>query len=236
MDRLSIIIPAHNEQDRIGNTLKHYTNFLTNKKELDYEIVVVLNGCTDNTRAVVEEVQKNTAHIRLIDLPKSGKGHALIQGFKDALTRNNTLIGFVDADMATSAQAFYELITHLNNADGIIASRYITGADIKPKRPFIKRWGSRLIYEPLVWLLYGLAFKDLQCGAKVFKKHVINTIINQLSVTGWAIDVELLYLCKKYSFTIKEIPTVWRDKKGSKLTMSNGLAMLTTLFKTRFKH
>src|SRR5262245_18912199 len=103
MKKLSIIIPAHNEASRIGKTLIHYTEFFNELKRnhhLDYEIVVVLNGCKDGTKQVVEN-HINDGPIRIIDLHQAGKGLALTAGFKDALTRNNDLIGFVDADMAT---------------------------------------------------------------------------------------------------------------------------------------
>src|SRR5690606_3658124 len=93
-----------------------------------------------------------------------------------------------------------------------------------------KRWGSRLFYEPFVYCLFGLSYYDLQCGAKLFKHHVLQTIVTHLTVTQWAFDVELLYLCKKYNFFIKEIPTIWSDQAGSKLTLRAGLKMFGALF------
>jgi glycosyltransferase involved in cell wall biosynthesis len=238
--KISIIIPAYNEQARIEKTVRAYHQFFSKKQQqtnLAFELVVVLNGCKDNTIGIVEQVRNDLGSaIIIIDIPQAGKGLAIKTGFADALTRNNDLIGFVDADMATLPQAFYDLVHNITHNDGIIASRYMPGAQITPERPVYKRWGSRIIYEPYVWLLFGLSYYDYQCGAKLFKRAVIERITSQLTVMQWAFDVELLYLCKKNGFIIKEIPTVWHDQADSKLTLRGGLRMFGALFKVWKQH
>ena len=238
--KISIIIPAYNEQARIEKTIRVYHHFFSEKQQrnnLMFELVVVLNGCKDNTLSVVERVQRDLdSHIIIIDLLEAGKGLAIKTGFANALKRENDLIGFVDADMATAPAAFYDLINNISHVDGIIASRYMPGAHIFPERPAYKRWGSRIIYEPYVWLLFGLSYYDYQCGAKLFKRAVIEKITPQLTVTQWAFDVELLYLCKKGGFIVKEIPTVWNDQAGSTLTLRGGLRMFGALFDVWKRH
>jgi glycosyltransferase involved in cell wall biosynthesis len=235
--KVCIVIPAYNEQKRIAATLKAYNQFFSDKKtteNLDYEILVLINGTTDATPAIVADLQKEMPNLLSREIKEGGKGLAVNVGFSDALTRPNDLIGFVDADMATSPQAFYDLIAHLDNYDGIIASRYMPGASVTPPRPFIKRWGSKLFFGSLVRILFGLRYYDTQCGAKVFKRKVMETIVPYLSVKQWAFDIELLSLCKKFGFTIKEFPTIWNDQEGSKLqTVSAGFAMIKTLFVLR---
>ncbi len=61
-------------------------------------------------------------------------------------------------------------------------------------------------------------------------------IVPHLVIRGWAIDLELLYLCKKHGLHIKEIPTVWHDQDGSKLTMRGGIRMLGAVFCLRLRH
>jgi glycosyltransferase involved in cell wall biosynthesis len=239
--KISIIIPAYNEEKRIEKTVRTYHQFFSKKEQssdISFELVVVLNGCKDNTIGVIERVRNNlTANtIVIIDMQQAGKGLAIKAGFANALTRDNDLIGFVDADMATAPQAFYDLVMNINNVDGVIASRYMPGALISPARPAYKRYGSRIIYEPFVWLLFGLSYYDLQCGAKLFKRAVLENITPQLTVTQWAFDVELLYLCKKAGYTIKEIPTIWHDQADSKLTLRGGLRMFGALFKVWWQH
>jgi len=239
MKKVSIVIPAHNEEQRIGRTLHYYYDYfneLLQEHERDFELVVVLNGCTDNTLGVVQDFAQNKNKIVIVNLKEAGKGLAIIAGFKDALTRSNDLIGFVDADMATSPNEYDELIRNIGNYDGIIASRYISGSTVVPARPWWKRWGSKITYEPLIFLLFGMHYYDFQCGAKLFTRKVIQTVTPQLSIGQWAIDVELLYLCKKNGFKVKEIKTVWHDQEGSKLNIRAGLRMLGALFKLRLIH
>jgi len=238
--KISIIIPAYNEEKRIEKTMRAYHQFFSEKQQqapLSFELIIVLNGCKDNTIGVVQKVRSElTPNIIIIDIPQAGKGLAIKAGFADALIRDNDLIGFVDADMATAPQAFYELTQIQDKIDGVIASRYMPGAQITPPRPAYKRWGSRIIYEPFVWLLFGLHYYDLQCGAKIFKRAVIEKITPQLTVAQWAFDVELLYLCKIAGYTIIETPTVWHDQADSKLTLRGGLRMFSALFKVWWQH
>ena len=239
--KISIVIPAYNEENRIERTICAYHQFFIEKQQLTgllFELIIVLNGCKDSTIDVVERVRNSLADntVIIINMQQAGKGLAITQGFANAITRSNDLIGFVDADMATSPQAFYDLFINITDVDGVIASRYMPGARITPERPAYKRWGSRIIYEPYVWLLFGLSYYDFQCGAKLFKRAVLERITPQLTVTQWAFDVELLYLCKRAGFAIKEIPTVWHDQADSKLTLRGGLRMFGALFKVWRRH
>lgn len=241
MHKISITVPAYNEADRIGGTLRAYHHFfsvLKQKDVVDFELLVVLNGCKDNTLEVVVQVQQECGpEIRIIDLVESGKGLAIIAGFQDALARENDYIGFVDADMATEPVHFYELYEKMNGHGGVIGSRYMRESDIYPKRPWIKEWGRKLIYNNLVRMLFDIKYVDTQCGAKLFKREVIAAIIDQMSEGQWAFDVELLYLAKKNKFNVIEIPTVWYDKAGSKFATYNaGMKMLKSLFSLAEHH
>ena len=237
--KLSIVIPAHNEEHRIGRTIKTYFDYFGQKAQsvpFSFELIIVLNGCTDGTLAVVREYS-SLSNCIIINSPQAGKGHAVMLGFASALERDSDLIGFVDADMATHPRHFFDLITQADDCDGVIASRYMPGAHISPPRPAFKRWGSRIVYEPLIWLLFGLQYYDFQCGAKVFKRAVIKKILPQMRVKQWALDLELLYLCKQEGFVIKEVPTTWVDQEGSKLKpIRSGLHMLWSACVIRFRH
>lgn len=233
--KISIIIPAHNEEKRIERTLKEYLTFLRNKK-LNFEIVVVLNGCKDNTLKIVSKYKAKD--LKILEFKESGKGFAVIQGFKYAL--NSDLIGFVDADLATSPQAFYYLIENIKDYGGIIASRYVTGAKLNPK-PTLQRIIVSRIYNLLIRTLFVMNYRDTQCGAKLFKANGIREIIDSLTVTRWAFDVDLLYQLKRRGYKIKEIPTTWSDKKYSTINFMRAgpmmaLAMIRLrLMNSRFK-
>jgi glycosyltransferase involved in cell wall biosynthesis len=237
--KLAIVIPAYNEEYRIRRTVEAYYEFfetLHSMGVIDFEIIVVLNGCIDKTKDIVQSMSVRLPELTIIDLMQAGKGLAIKAGFEYALSTDNDYIGFVDADMATAPTVYHELFMAIDGYDGIIASRYMKGATVYPPRPIIKRWGSRIFYESFVKLLFGLAYEDLQCGAKIFKRAVIEKITPELTVTQWAFDVELLFLCKKYGFRIREFPTSWFDQTGSKLRMSAGIRMFVSLTRLRLLH
>lgn len=236
MVKLSIIIPAYNEEKRIERTLIEYTNFFS--KKLKFEIIIVLNGCKDNTLKIVSKFSKKNKKVRYLNFKEAiGKGGAILEGFKVA--RGN-LIGFVDADMATPPSAFYDLVKNINNYDGIIASRWLRGSKIGIKQPLVKRIGSRG-FNFLVRLFFNLKFKDTQCGAKLFKKYVIKDILKEIGITRWAFDINLLYSAKRKNYKIKEIPTEWNAIKASHFNLFKampemflGLLRLRLLY-SRFK-
>lgn len=243
MKTVSIVIPAYNEQDRIGATLEAYCTFFDERKAQgligNYECLVVLNGCKDATAATVAREQERFSTVRMLAITEAGKGLAIKAGFQDALQRDNDFIGFVDADMATEPQHFYALIERLKFAEsaaGVFASRYMKHARTFPARPVVKRWGSKLVYENLVTVLTGMRYHDYQCGAKLFRRQALACIVPHLTVTQWACDVELLYVCKRKSLPLHEVPTVWYDRAGSKLKLSNGFKMLSAVVAIWKKH
>ena len=223
MEKVSIIIPAYNEEKRIGNTLAAYGKFfsgLKKSKKLNYEILVVINNTKDKTEEVVKKYQKINKNIRYVNFKQGGKGFAIIEGFKDALTRKeNTLIGFVDGDMATPPEAFYDLVKNIGGFDGVIASRWLKNSVVKTKQSFLRRTLSRG-FNFIVRSMFLMPYRDTQCGAKLLKKRALLMILPQLNLTQWAFDVNLLYICQKKGILIKEIPTIWEDKTDSKLDIT----------------
>ncbi|MDP1695954.1 MAG: glycosyltransferase [archaeon] len=220
--KVSIIMPAYNEEKRIESTLKAYSTYFKNnlKKEgLDYEILVAINNTTDRTEEIVKKISKSDKKIIYISLIKGGKGYAIIEGFKDALKRNNDLIGFVDADMATPPEAYHALIKGIKEHGGAIASRWTKGSVIKAKQTLRRRIMSTG-FNALVRSMFLMPYRDTQCGAKLFKKEVIQAIVNEIGITDWAFDIDLIYKIRKKEFRIKEIPTIWYDKRDSKLNLN----------------
>lgn len=235
--KISIIIPAYNEEKRIKETLERYCLFFKNKKSdkkiKDFEILVVLNACTDNTLEIVKYEQIKNKQIKILNFKQGGKGFAITEGFKDSLKKDIDIIGFVDADMATSPEEFYKLIQNINNFDGIIASRYLKGSVVNPKQSFQRILASR-IFNFLIKSILFLNYHDTQCGAKIFKRKTIQSITPELKITKWAFDVNLLYLCKKHNFKIKEFPTKWEDKEYSKINLKKaGPQMFLSLIRLR---
>jgi glycosyltransferase involved in cell wall biosynthesis len=219
MLNISVVVPAYNEEKRIGKTLEAYSNYfegLRKKGETDYEILVVINNTTDRTEEIVKEFCKKNARIRYLNLRPGGKGFAVREGFKESLKKEFDLIGFVDADLATGPDAFYDLIRKIGNSDGAIASRYLPGAIVEPG-PTVKRLIAARMFNILVRTLLFLSYKDTQCGAKVFTRKAIENSLFEWTMSEWAFDTDLLYAMKKKKFRIKEVPTRWSDRSYSKV-------------------
>ena len=236
MEKISIIIPAYNEEKRIKETLDSNLKFfkaIKKNKILDFEIIAVVNGSTDKTLEIVKELAKKNKELKYLNLKRGAKGYAVIEGFKEALKGNSNLIGFKDADMATSPETFYELVKKINNYDGIIASRYVKDSIIAPKPTFERIFASR-IFNFMIRIILGLRFKDTQCGAKLFKRKALEKTISKLTFSQLAFDVEILYIMKKLGFKIKEIPTTWSDKEYSKVNFAkSGPVMLLAIVRLR---
>jgi len=216
---LIIVIPAYNEGNRIEATLHAYFDYFNKQKKLTTTFLVVCNNCSDNTVNICKNIQKNHPELIYMDLKPGGKGFAVKQGFLKALDYRVDYIGFVDADLATTPPYFYELVTKINNHDGINANRYSNDSRIWPNRPFMKRIGGKF-YDWILRHNFHLDVRDTQCGAKLFTYKTIKEIAPFMKETGWAFELELFYLCQLFEKDIIEIPTTWIDMPGSHLTIS----------------
>ncbi len=234
MIKLSIIIPAYNEEKRIVNTLRSYYTFFLNKLGKEFELIVVPNNCSDDTPKIVQNFANKHPGVLCYNIPYYvGKGGAVLEGFKLA---KGKCAGFVDADSSTSPDAYYDLYVNINDYGGIIASRWIKGAVINKKQPLVRRIASR-VFNIIVRMLFRINLRDSQCGAKLFKREHLMKIIPKLVTTRWAFDVDLLYQFKKSGFKIKEIPTVWNDNPDSTLNVKKAsIEMFLAVSRLRLIH
>lgn len=229
--KLSIVIPACNEEARLGRMLERYLLFFDERYADDYEILVVVNGSKDRTEDVVAQYARTHCHVKvLVDARPIGKGGAVMLGFARAQGR---LTGFVDADGATPPEAFNDLVKNIGAADAIIASRWMPGSRVSVRQPLKRRLASRL-FNALVRLMFGLRISDTQCGAKLLKREVARAILPHIGITQWAFDVDLLFQLRRAGFVVAETPTTWQDISGSRLRLGKAsLDMFVALVRLR---
>ncbi len=229
--KLSIVVPACNEEDRISMMLDEYLPFFTERYGSDVEVIVVVNGSTDGTERVVRDYMGRHSMIKCMVEPRRiGKGGAVRVGFDVA---QGDLIGFTDADGATPATSFQDLVDNVGDFDAVIASRWLKGADVTMKQTISRQIASRA-FNFMVRILFGLRLTDTQCGAKLMRRDAVRTISSHLGVTQWAFDVDLLFQLKRSGYKIKEIPTTWHDVEGSKILIGRAsLEMFLTLLRLR---
>ncbi len=212
---LSIVIPAYNEASRIGPTLREYVEHFRPLYGDGFEIVVVLNGCVDDTRAVVEAEALAAPEIRIIEFQQpQGKGGAIWEGF--AVAHGNK-VGFVDADNMVRAPQTEKIIRALDSADLAIADRFAGVEEDARSQPPLRKLislGSRL------WVRYflGLPYSDTQCGAKAFRTAAWRLIAPKVRERGWAFDLDVLVHARRLDLKVAEVPIRWKHiVEGSKV-------------------
>ena len=222
---LLLLVPAYNEEERIGPTLREFAAYFRDHYRGPFKLIVVLNGCRDNTLGVVRDVAKEYFWVGALEFKEPiGKGGALIEGLQLAPLAD--LIGYVDADGATSPEAYIKLVRLCTDTDCVIGSRWLPGAKLHQSQPWLRRFVSRC-FHAIVEALFHMRIKDTQCPAKVIKRPAIEKVLPRLSAADLAFDVNLLYSLKRAGFSVKEVPTEWTDKAGSKVTKTLFRSSLT---------
>ena len=214
---LLLLIPAYNEEHRIEPVLRDYGRYFQEQYRGKFQLVVVLNGCTDNTRVVVERVVAEFPFINALEFKEAiGKGGALIEGLKLAPLAD--VIGYVDADGATPPDAFHDLVKRIGEADCVIGSRWLPGAVLHVEQTSRRQFASR-VFHRIVQYLFWMNIRDTQCGAKVMRREAVEKIHSFLRIADMAFDINLLFSLKRAGYRILEVPTEWTDKIGSKVVL-----------------
>jgi glycosyltransferase involved in cell wall biosynthesis len=229
---LLLLIPAYNEENRIEPVLTEFGEYFSRNYTGKFQLVVVLNGCKDNTIGVVRGVAEKYPAISALEFPAPiGKGGALIEGLKLAPLAD--LIGYVDADGATGPKAFHDLVVLSDKADCIIGSRWLPGAVLHQSQSGRRQFASR-VFHSIVEFFFGMNIRDTQCGAKVIHRKAVDKVHSALRIADMAFDINLLFALKRSGFKILEVPTEWTDKIGSKVALGKtSLTMLLSVIRLR---
>ena len=211
---LSIIIPAHNEESRLPDTLEQIVLFLA-KQAYPSEIIVVENGSTDRTYALAHEFAKNHENVRVIQNDWRGKGLAIQRGIKEA---KGEYLFMCDADLSMPVEEISKFLPpQLQNVDVAIASREAPGA-VRYDEPYYRHLTGR-VFNWLIRLLVLPGLQDTQCGFKCIRAEVARDIFRYQTLSGWAFDVEMLYIARRHGYRIVEIPIDWYHNTDSKISV-----------------
>jgi dolichol-phosphate mannosyltransferase len=221
----SLVIPAYNEENRIQSLFDEISVF-------DGELIVVCDG-TDRTADCVgriADIRKDLTIRCLVFDHRLGKGGGVIEGLNAARA---PLVGYFDADGSTSIGEMIRLFSRLADADCAIGSRWVSGSTLRVRQGFMRRMESRA-FNLLIRMLFGLTFNDTQCGAKVFRKTAIDTVLPQMTSRGFEFDVELLWRLQRAGYNITEVPITWQNQGDSRVQKRDMIRMLKGLFAIRF--
>lgn len=233
---VSIIIPAFNEEDRIGRSLSKLAVFLKTRKE-GFEVIVVDDASTDHTKQEAERFVGKIPNLKVLRLEKSpymGKGLAVNKG---VLAAKGGIVAFTDADFSTPIEEIDKLLEKLNSGHDIaIGSRALERSLVKVRqnilREYVGRAGNILIQNLVI---RGIV--DTQCGFKAFKMSACRSLFEEERVFDFGFDVELLYLAKKKGLKIAEVPTLWyNDPRSSVHPIKDSVAVFVDLLKIRLYH
>jgi dolichyl-phosphate beta-glucosyltransferase len=226
---LSVIIPAYNEARRITTTLLSIYEFLS-KQPFTWEILVVLDGPTDQSLQRVMEFAATREHVRWIDRRDNrGKGYTVREGMLAAVGRIRL---FTDADNSTDIKHFEQMGPLFEQGyDVVICSRDgkdAQGASQTIPQPAIKRFlgnaGNLFIQfmaVPGIW--------DTQCGFKAFTDEAAEDIFSVAKIDGWGFDIEALALARAKNYRIAVIAARWIDHAETHVRFWN---YFTTLLET----
>jgi dolichyl-phosphate beta-glucosyltransferase len=222
--RLSVIIPAYNEEERLPKTLRAMNNYLA-KQNYGYEILVVSDGSKDDTVQVAKDLAGEIQNLRIIDEKQNhGKGYVVRRGM---LAAKGAYRLFLDADNSTTVEHIEKMWPEFENgSEVIIGSRDMKGA-IRTVRQTWVREHLGDIFNLIVQILSGLwGIWDTQCGCKGFSAKAAQEIFSKATINRWAFDVEVLVIAKKLGYTIYEIPVIWQNDAQSKVKISGMIQML----------
>jgi dolichyl-phosphate beta-glucosyltransferase len=230
---LSVVVPAYNEQTRIVLTLRRILDFLEAHHPAS-EVIVSDDGSTDDTPRIVEELARSSPRLRLLRDPVNrGKGAAVRRG---VMAAQGEWILFSDADLSTPIEEVDKLLVYGKlGADIVIGSRGLSESDIRTRQPLPRELMGRGFNVIVRSVLLG-GFRDTQCGFKLFRKQAAHELFPQLTVDGFAFDVEVLLLAKERRLRIDEVPVVWYHAPNSKVSpVTDAARMFGDLVKLRAK-
>lgn len=230
--KLSVIIPAYNEERRLPKTLEEINKYLT-RQNYGYEIIVVSDGSKDKTAEVAKNLQSKIKNLKIIDNKENhGKGYVVRQGLLEA---EGDYRLFTDADNSTSVDQVEKIWPEFEKGfDVVIGSRDIKGAVLDPPQPWLRKIilgeGFKL-YRKIIIGLWKI--EDTQCGFKCFTNKAAEDVLPKCIINRFAFDPEILVIAKKMGFKIKEIPIVWKNDLESKVDFKSMVKMALDLVKIR---
>jgi len=226
--KLTVVIPAYNEEKVIKNTLERVYGFLS-KKNYAWELIVVDDGSRDKTPDRVKAFKKG---VRLVRLSKNqGKGAAIRAGIKKS---DSEFVIFTDADLSVPINFIDEFMKELQKGSSmVIGSRRTKGSKVLVHQSKFRETLGR-VFTFLAKVVTGSMVSDFTCGFKGFNKKAAEGIFSKTLLDRWAYDAEIIFLAKRGRFRVTEIPVQWKNRQDTRVVLGNAVVTsLTDLLKIR---
>ncbi len=212
---LSIVIPAYNEETRLGGSLERIVDYL-DTQPFRFEIILADDGSTDGTVEAARRAVPPKTAFRLVELrPNRGKGAAVRAGM---LAATGDIMLMSDADLSAPIEELPLLLSALldEGADLAIGSRGLEESRLGVRQPFLRERMGR-VFNLILRGMTGIVFRDTQCGFKLFRQGAARSLFRIQKSDGFAFDAEIVFLAARLGLTVREVPIAWNDSPGSKV-------------------
>lgn len=230
---LTVVVPAFNEERRLGATLARIAAYVSTHS-LDAEILVVDDGSADATAHVAAEGLRGSRGRVLRNAGNRGKGYSVRRGVLEAAGR---WVLLTDADLSSPIEEHAVLAAAVRefDLDVAIGSRGLDPSKVEIRQNLIRQSMGKT-FNFAIRSMTGLPFRDTQCGFKLMDRSRVRPIFETMVVDRFAFDVELLFLCLRFGLRVREVPVVWRNAPGSKVSMvRDPLNMLADVARVRWR-
>ncbi len=216
---LSIIIPAFEEEERLGKSVRQILAYIQNEK-LNAELIVVDDGSQDKTAEIAEKSCAEFPEIqtKVIRYEKNrGKGFAVKTGL---LAARADIALFSDADLSTPIEELPKLVEPIQKGvyDLTFGSRALDRSLIGEHQPWRREQGGKVM-NLIIKMMSGLTFSDTQCGFKAFNLKKFRPLLEMMQIDRFGFDVEFLFVADFNKLSLKEIPVRWNNVEGSKVSV-----------------
>lgn len=216
---ISIIVPAYEEQDRLGDSIRQILAYVERGK-LASELIVVDDGSKDNTAEIAETAARDfrETETKVIRYETNrGKGYAVKTGLLAALS---PVAVFSDADLSTPIEELPKLVEPIQSGeyDITFGSRALDRSLIGTHQPWRREQGGKVM-NLIIRTMSGLPFADTQCGFKAFNMEKFRPLLDRMTIDRFGFDVEFLFVAARHNLRLKEIPVRWNNVEGSKVSV-----------------
>jgi len=228
---LSVVIPAYNEERRLPPTMDRIREFLEQRGSR-YEVLLVDDGSSDGTAAIVEAASANWPQLRLLKLDQNrGKGAAVQRGM---LSARGALRLFTDADLSTPIDELPKLEEAIHSGCHIaIGSRAVAGSRVEVHQPLHRELMGKG-YNRLLQAMVLPGLHDTQCGFKLFTAPAAQSCFAELQCPGFGFDAEVLLHACASGLRVAEIGVIWRNSRGTRVSpLHDSGRMLSELWRLR---
>jgi dolichyl-phosphate beta-glucosyltransferase len=228
---LSVVIPAYNEAERLAPGLRKAADYLRSRG-LSYELLVVDDGSRDATAQVAERFGADGVRV-LRHERNRGKGGAVRTG---VLATRGERVLLSDADFSTPIEELEKQERRLPEAPVVVGSRAVEGSNIRERQPLYRELMGKT-FNRIIRILGVRGISDTQCGFKLLRGDVARSLCADLTIDGFAYDVELVWLAQRRGHRVAEVGVVWENSPDSRVDpIRSSLSMLWDVIRIRLRH